>query len=246
MNIPLGPRGRSPRPAALLIALCLSFSAATPASAEGSFQEGERLFRENKPAEAAASLEKAVLETGADERAWLYLAASYEEQKRYDEALSVLRKGLSQALRYRHLFYFDMGNLFALQGKNSFADEMYGEAIKANEGYAFSYLNRANVRMALKNYEGASSDYRLYLDRDPGSSQKASIERLLSLLGADIASAQKAAAEAEAQRLAAEEAKKALLDQVQASLKASAEETTSLSAGSGEVQGYGDSLELDQ
>jgi len=61
-----------------------------------------------------------------------------------------------------------------------------------------------------------------------------------------MAAAQKAAAEAEAQRLAAEEAKKALLDQVGASLKASAEDTTSLSAGSGNVQGYDDSLELDQ
>ena len=180
-----------------------------------------------------------------DERAWLYLAASYEQQKRYDEALGVLRKGLPKASRYRHLFYFDMGNLFALQGKNAFAEEMYGEAIKAEEGYASAYLNRANVRMALKNYEGASADYRLYLAREPGSSQRSSIERLLDLLGADLATAQKAAAEAEAQRLAAEEAKKALLDQVGASLKASAEETTSLSAGSGDVQGYEDSLELE-
>lgn len=225
--------------------LFLGLSAALWADGAGQFSEGERLFRENKPSEAAAALETAVLDPGVDERAWLYLAASYEQQKRYDEALGVLRKGLPNASRYRHLFYFDMGNLFALQGKNAFAEEMYGEAIKAEDGYASAYLNRANVRMSLKNYEGASADYRLYLARDPGSSQRSSIERLLGLLGADIAAAQKAAAEAEAQRLAAEEARKALLDQVGASLKASAEETTSLSAGSGDVQGYEDSLELE-
>jgi tetratricopeptide (TPR) repeat protein len=225
--------------------LFLGLSAALWADASGPFAEGERLFRENKPSEAAAVLETAVLDPGVDERAWLYLAASYEQQKRYDEALGVLRKGLPQASRYRHLFYFDMGNLFALQGKNAFAEEMYGEAVKAEDGYAPAYLNRANVRMALKEYEGASADYRLYLAREPGSSQRSSIERLLDLLGADLAAAQKAAAEAEAQRLAAEEAKKALLDQVGASLKASAEETTSLSAGSGDVQGYEDSLELE-
>jgi len=236
-------RPASRRGAASLLVLCLS--AALWADGSGSFSEGERLFRENKPSEAAAALETAVLESEVDERAWLYLAASYEQQKRYDEALGVLRKGLPKASRYRHLFYFDMGNLFALQGKNAFAEEMYGESIKASDQYASAYLNRANVRMALKNYEGASADYRLYLARDPGSSQRSSIERLLDLLGADLAAAQKAAAEAEAQRLAAEEAKKALLDQVGASLKASAEETTSLSAGSGDVQGYEDSLELE-
>ena len=75
-------------------------------SAAGSFDEGERLFREDKPAEAASVLEKAILETGTDERAWLYLALSYQQLGRLDEAAAVLRKGLDQAVRFKSLYLF--------------------------------------------------------------------------------------------------------------------------------------------
>jgi len=220
-------------------------AASVPVATPASLSEGEKLFRENRPKEAAAALEKAVLTPGVDERAWLYLAASYEEEKRYSDAISALRKGLPQAIKYRHLFYFDMGNLFALQGKSSFAEEMYGKAIAENGDYAYAYLNRANARMALKNYEGAGGDYRLYLEKDPDSPQREAIEKMLSLMQNDIAAAQAAAAAAAAQAKADEEAKAALLAQVEASLKEAAEQTQSLSAGPGEAQSYDDEPELE-
>lgn len=216
------------------------------ASSAGPFADGEKLFREDKPAEAAAYLEKAIADPGVDERAYLYLAACYEELGRFDEAVAVLRKGLPQAARFKHLFYYDMGNAFVLQNKNSFAEEMYGQAIAANANYAPAYLNRANVRIILKKLEGASSDYNAYLGLEPQARQRGAIEELLKRLGSELAARREAEAAQEAQRLAAEQARQALLDSVAASLKASAEETTSLSAGSGQVQGYGDDLELDQ
>lgn len=216
------------------------------AAAEGPFFAGEQLFREDKPAEAAKLLEVAVLDPGADEKAWLYLGACYEMLGRYDEAVTVLRKGSLSSVRYKPLFFYNMGNAFVLQGKNAFAEEMYDQALAANANFAQAYLNRGNVRLSLRNYEGASSDYSAYLALDPQSSQRSNIEEIVKRLGANIQAEQQALAQAEAQRLQAEQAKKLLLDQVQASLKASAEETTSLSAGSGQVQGYGDSLELDQ
>lgn len=216
------------------------------ASSSGPFADGEKLFREDKPAEAAAYLEKAIADPGVDERAYLYLAACYEELGRFDEAVAVLRKGLPQAARFKHLFYYDMGNAFVLQNKNSFAEEMYGQAIAANANYAPAYLNRANVRIILKKLEGASSDYNAYLGLEPQARQRGAIEELLKRLGSELTARREAEAAQEAQRLAAEQARQALLDSVAASLKASAEETTSLSAGSGQVQGYGDDLELDQ
>jgi tetratricopeptide (TPR) repeat protein len=210
------------------------------------FSEGERLLRENKPSEAATLLEKAVLDPAVDERAWLYLGTCYELLGRYDDAVTALRKGSQVATRYKPQFFYDMGNAFVLQGKNAFAEEMYGQAITANPSFAKAWLNRANVRVSQKNFEGASADYGNYLGLEPNTPQRANIEALLRLMGSELAAAHEAQAQEDARLQAAAQAKKALLDEVQASLKAAAEETTNLSAGSGQVQGYADSLDLDQ
>lgn len=210
------------------------------------FSQGESLFREDRPKEAAPILERAVLEPQVDERAWLYLAACYEELGRYDDAVNVLRKGSGQSVRFRHLFFYNMGNEFVLLGKNSFADEMYGQALAANASFAPAYLNRANVRIILQNYPGASQDYTTYLTLEPSTPQRANIEALLEKLQGDLAAAKTQADAAAAAAAAAEAAKQALLSQVQADLMASAEEATSLSSGAGQVQGYSDDLGLDE
>jgi tetratricopeptide (TPR) repeat protein len=216
------------------------------AGAPGSFEEGERLFRENKPAEAAFLLEKAVLESGVDERSWIYLGLSYQQMGKLEEAAGVLRKGLATALRFKPIMYFDLGNVFLLQGKNAFAADMFSEAISLDSSFAPAFLNRANARLNTRDYEGARADYSRYLDLDPASSQRDSIEEILRRLGASIDEARRVMEEEEAKRAAEEAARRALLEQVAASLKAAADETTSLSAGSGEVQGYEDELKLDE
>jgi tetratricopeptide (TPR) repeat protein len=234
--------------AARVLAL-LAFSALLRASgawAASSFDEGERLFRENRPAEAAPFLERALAEPGVDERAWLYLALSYQQLGRLDEASAVLRKGIPQATRFKAYFYFDLGNIFTLQGRNSFAADMYGQAVDADGAYAPAYLNRANARLAVKDYGGAREDYRRYLDLEPGSPQRASVEEMIKRLETGLADAERAAAAAEAKRLADEAARKELLDKMAASLKAAADETTSISAGAGDVQGYGDEIKIDE
>jgi tetratricopeptide (TPR) repeat protein len=233
---------KTPRRFAIIAALCC-LSAAVWA---GTFDKGEQFFRENRPQDAIALLEQAVTEPGVDERAWLYLALSYQELGRYDDAAAALRKGLPQALRFKALFYFDLANVFVLQGKNTFAVDTFGKAIDVDGSYAPAYLNRANARIVLKDYPNAASDYRRFLDLAPNDPQRPQIEELLKRLDAGIAEAKAAEAAAEAKKVAEEAAKKALMDQVSASLKASADETTSISAGTGAVQGYNNDLKIEQ
>ncbi len=234
------------RAARVIAVVALAALAAVGLAAAGSFDEGERLFREDKPAEAAPLLEKAVLEQGIDERAWLYLALSYQELGRLDEASAVLRKGLGQALRFKSLFYYDLGNIFLLQDKNTFAADMFTQAIGIDGAMAPAFLNRANALLAVKDFAGAKADYLRYLELEPASAQRASIEELIKRLSAGIAETERAAAVAEAKKQADEAARKQLLDQMSASLKDAADETTSISAGAGKAQGYGDELKLDE
>lgn len=234
------------RTARLLSIAVLAVLASVGAAAAGSFDEGERLFREDKPSEAAPILEKAILEPGTDERAWLYLSLAYQQLGQLDQAAAVLRKGLGQSVRFKALFYYDLGNIFVLQNKNSFAADMFTQAVEIDGAYAPAYLNRANARLAVKDYSDARVDYRRFLELEPGSAQKGTIEELLKHLDSGIAETERVAAEAEAKRQAAEAAHKELLDSMAASLKAAADETTSISTGAGNVQGYGDEIKIDE
>jgi tetratricopeptide (TPR) repeat protein len=227
------------------IMACLAFVLAGGAVASP-LEDGERLYQDNKPAAAISSLEKAVLEPGTDERAWLYLANCYQMLGRLDEAAATLRKGLPRAEKLKALFYKNLGDVFVLQNKNSFAADMYTQAIGADAAYAGAFLHRANARLLLKDRKGAKEDYGRYLELEPKSAQRVSIEALMAKLDAGIAEADRAAAAAEAKKQAEETARQELLDKMAASLKAAADETTSLSAGAGEVQSYDHELKLDE
>jgi tetratricopeptide (TPR) repeat protein len=227
--------------------LLASFSLVQAGRAAASpFEEGERLYRYDKPAEALPLLEKAILEPGTDEKAYLYLSGCYMLLNRLDEAAAALRKGLSRASSNKPLFYVYLGDVFTLQGKNSFAADMFTQAIGADGAYADAFLLRANSRLLLKDYKGAKEDYGRYLELEPGSAQRASIEALMAKLGAGIAEADRTAAAAEAKKQAEEAARKELIEKMAASLKAAADETTSLSAGVGDVQSYEHELKLDE
>lgn len=226
----------------LLAALFLQVSAlgATELS-----DRGIRLFMENKPMEAAPVLELAAREEGADERLYLYLGIAYQQQGKWDEAVAAFRKGLRPASPYTHQFLFNIANSFYAQGRSSFALEYYDQAIRAKPDYSGAYLNRANAKMKLGDHPGAVSDYSMYLGLEPSSPQAGEIRRLIDLLGAKTAEAERLKAEAEARALAEERARQALLDEVTRTLLEAAETTTNLSAGSGDVEGYETDLSLD-
>jgi len=205
-----------------------------------------QLFMENKPKEAVPVLEMAVNETGADEKLSLYLGIAYQQLGRWDDAIAAFRKGLVSSIQYRHVFLFNIANSFYAQDRNSFALEYYDQALVVKGDYAPVYLNRANARMRLNDYSGATADYSRYLVLDPASSQAGEIRKLMDLLGTKAVLAEKLKAEELARRLAEEQAKQAMLDAVTRSLMQAAESTTNLSAGSGDALGYDADLSLDE
>jgi tetratricopeptide (TPR) repeat protein len=244
-------KGLAPSVKAIFLCLVLLAGGAAPrADAEaagavvvgGALSEGLKLYRENKPEAAVPLLEQAVKDPAVDERAWLWLAVCYQQLGRLDAGIAVLRKGIAGPTVDKAPLYYNLGNLFLLQGKASFAREMFDSSIAADASFAPAWLNRANAALQLSDLRAASDDYTHYLDLDPGSPQKASIETLLARLSGAISADDQKKAALEAAKAAEDLARKSLLDEVTSSLKAAAEETTNLAAGSGQVQGYGDEL----
>jgi len=224
----------------------LAAVSAFPLWASDLSERGTRLFLDNKPAEAAPVLELAAKEPGADERLYLYLGVAYQQLGRWDDAIGAFRKGLASSIQYRHTFQFNIANSFFAQGKTSFALEYYDQTIASDPRYAPAYLNRANARFKSGDLKGAVEDYSSYLALEPSSPQGPLIRSLLERLAKKAASDELAKAAAEAARLAEEAARQAMLDSVAQSLLEGAGNTTSLSAGSGDLEGYVEELPLDE
>ncbi len=234
-----------PRVARIVAVVAVALSLAQAAWASDLAERGVRLFMENKPQEALSLLEAAAREPGAAERTHLYLGVCYQQLGRWEDAIAAFRRGLAMGGPERHVFHFNIANSFFALGRNSFAVESYDQALAARGDYAPAYLNRANAKMRTGDQAGAVSDYSAYLSLAPDADQSAEIRRLLELLGQRAAEAERLKALEEAKRLAEEAARKALQDAVAESLRLTAESTTSLSAGSGALEGYDDELSLD-
>ena len=212
---------------------------------QDSFARGEDLFMQNKPQEAAAYLEHAIVEDPTRIKAFLYLGIAYEQADRTDEAIAVYRQVLGRAGELTANVANNLGNAYFRNGSVVEAEALYSQAIEANRMYASAYLGRANTRIKRGSLWDAVSDYEQYLQLDPRSPQRSTIERLIAYIRAEYA-------EAERQRLVAEEVarleaerRQRLLDEVSASLHGAAGASQGLSSGAEDVEGYEGVFELE-
>jgi tetratricopeptide (TPR) repeat protein len=192
-------------------------------------QQGEQLFLENKPLEALPHLEKALYENPQEEKIYLYLGIVYEQLNDTDKSIQILKRGLNVAQGHKDLFYYNLGNNHFRRQEFTVAAQMYSQALEINGALEVAYLNRANARLELEEYQDARQDYIDYLRLDPDTPQRDNIEKIIALLGQVLE-------EAERRRLEELEKQKALLDDVLDTLKNASEDTRNLSAGSEEIQ----------
>ena len=172
------------------------------------FEEGERLFLENKPAEALEMLEAALAEGSENEKLYLYLGIIYEQLGMHEKAVSIMEVGLKITEDRRDKFLFNIGNNLFAQDKKEQAEQRYSDAIDTNGSMAEAYLNRANTRVALEKYPGAVDDYTAYLSLRPSAPQKEKIEKMIDLLKQSIAAKQRKEREEELRRIEEERKRK--------------------------------------
>ena len=198
----------------------------------------------NRPDEAALMLQAAVEEDPGNEKAYLYLAFSYEQLGKNTTAVETLKRGLQTAALYRKDFYFNLGNNYFKLGMQDLAEEMFTQAIRTDTRFSEGYLNRANSRMNGTKYREALADYRMYLTLDPGSVQREKIERLISLLSAYLAEEEQRKLDEEQRRLEEAERQQKLLDSVLKTLDSIGGDTQNLSADSEDIIEYEDGLDI--
>lgn len=221
------------------VALLLAM-AAVAATALSPLEEGEKLYAANEPLKARALLEEALKTEPGNPKIYAYLGIIYEQLGDADRAIAVMRRGLAIAGDLKPAFYYNMGNNYVRRGEHLQAEKMYGEAIALNETFADPWLNRANVRVTLQSYEGAISDYTMFLRLAPQSRHRADVEKMIDLLTAFLQ--KKEAAEKERR-----DRERALMDQVLNALKNASEDAQNLSAKSDKIlEEKEEELDIDQ
>ncbi len=235
----------------LWLAVIFSTALALPAYTLDLFTEGERLFRENKPAEAAPLLYQASLAPGTNPKVFIYLGLCYKQTGKYADAISVFMKGTQAIGTDRKVLFFNAGGVYFVQNLYIEAAAMYSRTIEIDSAYAPAYLNRGNARVKLTQFAKAIDDYTVYLTLDPASPQQDSVRKLIALLSSEIRNREDALVRTEAERAATEAEKKAaaeryqkMLDDVNASLQA-VDAASTLSAGSEDVITYNEEGQLE-
>jgi len=209
------------------------------------FARGEDLFMQNKPNEARIYLENAIVEDPAHVRAFMYLGIVYEQIHRIDEAIVVYRQILSRAGDLTANVAGNLGNAYFKKDNLTEAESLYTQAIQANRNYAAAWLGRANVRLKTGSLQAAITDYEQYLMLDPRSSQRPTIERLISFIRAEFAEAERRRLIAEEEARLEAERRQRLLNEVSASLQSAADASQGLSSGAENVEGYAGEFELE-
>jgi tetratricopeptide (TPR) repeat protein len=200
----------------------------------------------NLPGEALPVLEAAMEEDPANIKTYLYLALTYLQLNRPDDAIATYLKALPRGGAETPRIAFNLGNAYFDKGNTAMAVKYYSQAIEANPAYSPAYLNRANALVKGGALRDAIADYQYYLILEPHSAKRSQVEQLVAFITEEFALAERRRVEEEARAKAEAERKQRLLEEVSASLQAAAEETQGLSAGSENVLNYDGEFELEE
>lgn len=178
--------------------------------------EGEKLFMQNKPAEASLVLESEIASGKASGSAWNWLGLCYYQLGDFKKAVEVFQKGLSVSGTNKKILAYNAGNAcYAMQDYEK-ARDYYSLAYKSDKTYFAAVLNKANSNLMAKDYDKAIEDYELFLQLAPEDPQNPKIRELLALLRKEMIrieeenriAAEEAARIAEEERLFEEELKR--------------------------------------
>ncbi len=169
--------------------------------------EGEQLFMQNKPAEAALVLESEIAAGTASPKAYNFLGLAYHQLQEYDHAIEAFQKGLTVSGTNKKILAFNAGNACYAKKDYQKAIDYFSLAYKADRNYSEAVLNKANAYLMTAQYEKAIEDYELFLELAPDHQQNPKIRELIALLRKELQriEEERLIAEAEAARLAEEE-----------------------------------------
>lgn len=204
---------------------------------------GVDAFASNKPKEAIQLLSRVIEGGDATMEAYLYLGVAYQQVGEYDRAIETLKRGIEFSLPPHGQMYYNLGNNYFALGNSEEAEISYTQATAQGDAPNTVYLNRANARMNMKEFAGAVSDYREYLDRETAAPQREVIEEMIRRVEAYLSEEELMRKQEALRRKEEEERQRRLLESVLDSLENIEDDTVNLRADREDLEGV--DLELD-
>lgn len=205
-----------------LLVFLIILPVAAAAQDSSLLESGIDAFMNNQPRDAAAIFETVIAQGNTNPDTFLYLAHSYEQLGLYDQGINTLQNGLGYARDKRHLFYYNMGNLYLQKEDPKSAIEQFSLAISSRGSFSNAYLNRGNSYLREWELINAKSDYEQFLQLDPEHNLAPRVQQMINAIQEELAAEE--ARKLEEQRLAELEEERARLEALEAEQKAAEEE----------------------
>jgi len=165
-----------------LVVLLALLLVTAPLMAVDFLAEGEKQLGLNNSKKAITFLEAALAQGKPNERLYLELGLAYESQGMSDSAQKAFQAGADLLGPARGDFLFNLGVARARAKDFSGAEKAYTTLISESPKRDDAILNRANVRIELKDFDHSVEDYRTYQLLLPANAQKDKIDQLILLL----------------------------------------------------------------
>lgn len=200
------------------------------------FQRGLEYLKNNFPEKALPLFYAETEKSNGNKKAYLYLSVACIQLQKYSDAIVWLQKGMVLDPTEKHLYSYNLGNAYYMQGAYDLAISAYEAALTENMYYAPAILNKANAEMQLAKYDDALVSYKKYLSLEPQAQQRMAIQQIIALLQGEKDAAVAEQLRKEAEEKARIEREKALLDKVNSDLNSDGSQ--SISAGSEDTIDY--------
>jgi tetratricopeptide (TPR) repeat protein len=205
---------------------------------------------ENQLEEAMTMFEAALNEQPENEKIYLHLSFIYENLDMHQKAVQIVEEGLPHAEENTAQLYVNQGSNYYKLEQYERAETAFSRAIETRADFADAYLNRANSKLEQEKFQGAITDYTLYLRMRPADPQREEIERLIGLLKSHVADLERQKREEEQRRIAEEKRKaeeearrKALMDDVLDALEKAEQEESEMQAEAEDIEEFEFDLE---
>jgi tetratricopeptide (TPR) repeat protein len=201
-------------------------SAAASGGGGDVWERAVEAVQNNRLAESIPLLEVVVAQEQANIEAIRMLAVAKEQTGDAEGAESLLAATVAMESLpdpARGIAAFDRAAILSRLDRPEEAVDSYTTALALDGALASSYLNRANLRVALGTYEEAVRDYEFYLAIRPDARQRPRIEEMIALLRDTIEAERIAREEEERLRQEREEAERIAREEEERRLREEAE-----------------------
>ena len=149
--------------------------------------QGEKLFKENNPADAVQVLENEISNGIVSENTYNFLGLGYYQLQEYEKSVKAFQRGIDVQPGNLKILSYNQGNSYFALKEYKAAAECYSRALQVEPSFYEALLNRANSLLMGNQLRASRSDYAAFVEKNPDNPQTERINALIAAIDEEIA-----------------------------------------------------------